>query len=371
MRWRVWPTAVAALAALCAARPASAVEVGDKAPEIAASEWIQGEPLKIADGVGSRTVLVVFWRTFCDSMDEEFTQIDKLAKDRKDKGLDVVALTTEPSEIVRAYLVGHKVDFRVGIDQFHVVQEAYVKKGEKQMPVAWLVDKTGVIVWKGDPWGCEGMVDQVLAGKYDLEKSKADAARDDALWTAYEAEDWKTVAVEAEKVLAADPNHKLAFDFRLRAFRELGDRAGYQKFMKAYVERGKDDAAALVRASNQLLTQPGEEYHFRSFSGFFKFINRTSPKDDWRDVDLSFTAAKRAMEVAKAGDASALSNYVRVLTTVGLLEDAIEQQKKVVALDAKNEDRAKYLAYLQACLAARKKATAPVAPPPAPPPKKK
>jgi peroxiredoxin len=360
----------AALAVLSAPRSAFAVDVGDKAPEFAVGEWAQGEPMKLADCVGCRTVLVVFWRTFCDSMGEELSRLDKIYKDRKSKSFEVVALTTEPSDIVRPYLTGHQVEFRVGIDQFHSVQEAYVKKGEKQMPIAWLVDKTGVVVWKGDPWGCESMVDQVIAGKFDLAKSKADAARDGALWTAYEAEDWKKLATESDKVLATEPNNGLAFEFRLRAFRETGDRAGYQKFMKAYVERGKDDAASLVNASNQLLSQPGEKFMFRSFTGFFRMFNRPSPKDDWRDVDLSFAAAKRAVDVSKSGDASVLENYVRVLTTVGLLEDAIEQQKKVVALDAKNEDHAKYLAYLQACLAARKKATQPT-PPPAPPTKKK
>jgi peroxiredoxin len=353
-----WLSTIAAvtLAVLCAAGPAFAVDVGDKAPEFAVREWAQGDPMKLEDCVGCRTLLVVFWRTFCDSMGEELSRLDKIYKDRRNKDFEIVAITTEPSDIVRPYLTGHQVEFRVGIDQFHSVQEAWLKKTDKQMPVAWLVDKKGVIVWKGDPWGCESVVDQVIAGKYDIEKSKADAARDDALWNAYEAEDWKKLAAESDKVLAADPNHSLAFDFRLRAFRETGDRAGYQKFMKAYVERGKDDAATLVRASNQLLAQPGETYHFRSFSGFFRMFGPSGAKDDWRDVDLSYAAAKRAVEVSKSADASALANYVRVLTTVGLLEDAIETQKKVVALDAKNEDPAKYLAFLQACLAARKKA---------------
>ena len=93
-----WPTAVATLAALCAARPALAVDVGDKAPEIAVSEWVQGAPVKVADGVGSRTLLLVFWRTFCEGMGEHFTQLDKIYKERKDKAFDVVALTPRDRE---------------------------------------------------------------------------------------------------------------------------------------------------------------------------------------------------------------------------------------------------------------------------------
>jgi len=358
---RTFPIIAAVLAVFGAQRSAMAVEVGDKAPEFAVKEWAQGDPLKLEDCVGCRTLLVVFWRTFCESMGEELSRLDKLYKDRKNKDFEIVAISTEPMDIVRPYLTGHQVEFRVGIDQFHAVQEAWLKKNEKQMPIAWLVDKKGVVVWKGDPWGCESTVDQVIAGKFDLAKSKAEAARDEALWTSYEAEDWKKVATETDAVLAANPNHVLAFDFRLRAFRETGDRAGYRKFMKAYVDRGKDDAAALVRASNVLMTQPGQEYHFRSYTGFFRMFNRPNAEDDWRDVELSFAAAQRAVEVSKTGETAALSNYVRVLTTIGLLEDAIEQQKKIVTIDGKNEDHAKYLAFLQACIAARKKATGPAA----------
>jgi len=299
----------------------------------------------------------VFWRTFCESVGDEFTHNDKLYKERKDKAFDVVALTTEPADITRTYIAGHQVDFRIGIDQFHAVEDAYLKKDDKQMPIAWLVDKTGVVVWKGDPWGCTEMVDQVLAGKFDLAKSKATAAREEALWDAYESQDWTVLAKEADAMLATDPNHRLAFDFRMTVFREKNDRAGYEKFMKAYVERGKDDVASLVRAANLLLTQPGNSFHIRKWTGFFTWVNRSQASGDWRNVDMAFAAAKRAVETSKSADASALEAYVRVLSTIGLLEDAIEAQKKVVALDAKNEDHAKYLAYLQACVAARKLAT--------------
>src|SRR6185369_6161981 len=135
--------AVAALALVCGARPAhAAADVGEKAPEIAVSEWIQGEPLKAADAAGSRTLLLVFWRTFCDSMGDELSRLDALQKERKEKAFDVVALTTEPADLVRTYIAYHKVDFRIGIDQFHAVQDAYLKKDDKQMPIAWLVDKT-------------------------------------------------------------------------------------------------------------------------------------------------------------------------------------------------------------------------------------
>jgi peroxiredoxin len=359
MPGRFWPAVVATAAALALTRPAFAVDVGDKAPEIAASEWIQGGAVKVAEGVGSRTLLVVFWRTFCDDMGDHFTHLDKLYKDRKDKTFEVVALTTEPADFVRTYLAGHQVDFRIGIDQFHAVQDAYLKKDDKQMPIAWLVDKAGVVVWKGDPWGCTGIVDQVIAGTFDLAKSKETAAREDALWNAYETQDWNVLAKESDAMLATDPNHRLAFDFRLIVFREKNDRAGYEKFMKAYVERGKDDVAALVRAAGMYLTQPGNTFHFRSWTGFFRWSSRPETTGDWRNVDAAYSAAKRAVEKSKSADASALEAYVRVLSTIGLLEDAVEAQKKVVALDAKNEDRAKYLAYLEACVAARKLATGP------------
>jgi len=357
------------LGALCAARPALAIDVGEQAPELAVSEWLQGDPVKISEGIGSRTRLLVFWRTFCEGMGEQLSRLDALAKERKDKAFDVIALTTEPVDIVKPYLVDHKVEFRVGLDQFHAVQDCYARKDDKEMPVAWLIDKQGVVVWKGGLWGCQDIVDQVLSGKFDLEKSKQSAERIEAMWKAYDDQDWDKLAPASEAVLAIEPNNETAFDMRLRCFREKSDHAGYDEYMKADIKKRKDDAGALARDARALLTQPGQTWHFRGWSGFFNFWNRHDSGEDWRDVDLSYQAAKRAVEVSKSSDASALEQYVTVLSTVGLLDEAIEQQKKVVALDAKNDDRAKYLAFLSACLAARKKAQG-QAPPPTPPKKK-
>jgi peroxiredoxin len=356
--------ALAAAAACALTRGALAVEIGDKAPELAVSEWVQGDPVKVADVAGGRTLLVVFWRTFTEDVVDEMDRLDKLAKDRKDKAFDVVAVTTEPADVVRTWLGAHKVGLRVGIDQFHAVEKAYARKEDKQLPISWLVDKAGVVVWKGSPDAAGHVVDEVLSGKFDLAKAKAARSREEELWTAYENSNWDALAKAADAALVDDPNHALAFDFRLTVFREKDDRDGYAGYMKAYVERAKDDAAALVRSANQLLTQPGETMHFRGWSGFFNFVNRRRSDADWRDVDLAYAAAKRAVETSKSADQSALACLVRVLTTVGLVEQAVEQQKKVVALDSKDEDEKKHLAFLQACVAARAKATAP--PPPAP-----
>ena len=80
-------------------------------------------------------------------------------------------------------------------------------------------------------------------------------------------------------------------------------------------------------------------------------------KLNWRDPDLAVTAARRAVEVSKSSDAEVLDAYADVLSNVGLLDLAVEQEKKAVALEPKSEQYARSLAFLQTCLATKQKAS--------------
>ena len=64
-------------------------------------------------------------------------------------------------------------------------------------------------------------------------------------------------------------------------------------------------------------------------------------------------AAKRAVELTKSADADALETYARVLFTLGLLDQAIAEQKKAVALEEKDQGHKQILKWFEACAAAQ------------------
>jgi hypothetical protein len=92
----------------------------------------------------------------------------------------------------------------------------------------------------------------------------------------------------------------------------------------------------------------------------------------WRDPALAHRLAKKAVEVSGGKDAGIVDSYARVLFEIGLLDRAIEEQKKAVALDAAADGLKETLAYYEACAALKKEVGTPAPAPKSPaPPKKK
>jgi peroxiredoxin len=344
MRTRSWLAFAAAAALLLGGASARAAEVGEKAPELNVGEWVQGSPAKIADGAGKNVWLVVLWGTFDSECIGAMPALNSLYAKHKDAGLEVVGLSAEPADQVRTYLSTHKVDYRMAVDPLGKVTSAYA--GEvHSLPMAWLVDKTGTVVWRGAPGSAGAVVEKLLSGKLDMKKASDVAEHQREMFIALQRGNWDEVIVAAEKILDAEPSDQTALIFANLALRQQGDAEAFKAFMKRHIARSKDDAKALGRIAIQLATEG---------------------QLDWRDVNAALEAGRRAVEISKGEDAEALEAYGRVLFTIGLAEPAIEQQKKAVALEGADEGHKKVLAYYEACVAARKKAGAPT-----PPPKKK
>ncbi len=348
MRTRNWCGALAAAALLLSGTRALALDVGEKAPEIDVSDWVQGEPLKLADLSGKKTLLVVLWGTFEADCVDGLPHLNKVFEKNKAAGFEIVAISTEPADHVRTFLATNKLEYRVAVDQFHKTYDAYTGGERMKLPASWLVDKTGTVVWKGDPTqGLEGVIASVLEGKFDVTRAKDVAKRQQEMWEALFRSDWDKLAAACDKILEVEPGDAQAFDLRMWAFRGKDDEAGFKAFIAKHVERCKDDAGALRRAAAQL-----------AFNGGW----------DWRDLELAHTSAKRAVEISKAGDADVLETYARILFTIGLVDQAIAEQKKAVALEDKDQGKKQILKWFEACATARKKAVPPTA---KAPPKKK
>lgn len=344
-RSRDWCGALAAAALLVSGARALALDVGEKAPEIDVSEWVQGDPVKLADVSGKKALLVVLWGTFEADCVDAMPELNKVLEKNKAAGFDVVAVSTEPADQVRTFLAYHKLDYHVAVDQFHKTADAYAGGERMKLPASWLVDKSGTVVWKGDPArGLDGILGSVLEGKFDLAHAKDVAKRQQEMWEALFRNDWDKLAAACDKILEIEPGDEQAFDFRMWAFRGKDDLAGFRTFIAKHVERCKDDAGALRRAAQEL-----------AFDGGW----------DWRDMELAHKSAKRAVEISKSADADVLETYARILFTAGLVDQAIAEQKKAVTLEDKDQGHKQILKFFEACAAARKKAPAPPAKPPA------
>jgi thiol-disulfide isomerase/thioredoxin len=159
------------------------LKVGDPAPKLQTGKWIQGEPVK--DFAKGKAYIVEFWATWCPPCRASIPHLNEVYKKFKDKGLIVIGQDCwERDESLVAPFVkkmGDKMTYRVALDDKASNKNGQMAKtwmeaaGRDGIPSAFLVDTKGVIAWIGHPMQLkEEVIEQVLAGKFDVRKAAAE-----------------------------------------------------------------------------------------------------------------------------------------------------------------------------------------------------
>jgi thiol-disulfide isomerase/thioredoxin len=129
-------------------------ELGDKAPEIEVTEWIQGDPIRLADHTGEKVFAIEFWATWCPPCRTSIPHLTEVYEKYKDRGLEVVAITNEESDTVKPFVEsqGDEMTYRVAIDgDGKMVSDYMTAFGENGIPHVFVIDTAGDIVWHGHP----------------------------------------------------------------------------------------------------------------------------------------------------------------------------------------------------------------------------
>lgn len=123
-------------------------------PEITADEWIDGQPVKLAELRG-RVVLLDFWATWCGPCRETLPRFQKLHEAYKDKGLVVLGLTNfegqaEGKPLTRARELDYLREFkkRYGLTYGFAVSDDENNNRNytvSSIPTTFLLDRRGVV----------------------------------------------------------------------------------------------------------------------------------------------------------------------------------------------------------------------------------
>jgi thiol-disulfide isomerase/thioredoxin len=147
------------LTALLAA-PVLAIELGDPAPPLKVNEWVKGGPIDLKDGKGKTVYVIDFWATWCKPCNDGIPHLTEVQKKFKQKG--------------------DKMGYAVAYEKRGegVTEKAYMDAFKLEgIPTAFIIDKEGRIAWIGQGYPMEGFdeaLEQIVAGKFDLAKAKAD-----------------------------------------------------------------------------------------------------------------------------------------------------------------------------------------------------
>ena len=81
--------------------------VGSIAPKLNVEHWVQnggGKFPKVTDFKSGRVYVVEFWATTCGPCVQSMPHLAELQTNYADKGLQIVSISSEPLEVVKAFL---------------------------------------------------------------------------------------------------------------------------------------------------------------------------------------------------------------------------------------------------------------------------
>lgn len=290
----------AALAIPC---PVFGLDLGSPAPALQISDWVKGSPQSLKNGKGKNVFIVEFWATWCGPCRMSIPHLTETQAKYKDKGLVVIGISDEEPGVVKEFLkkMGDKMEYTVAIDKAKATAKAYMGGfGVNGIPFACVVDKTGLIIWSGNPLdGLDTVIEQVMEGKYDLEGAKQGRKAEK------KADTYFPLIVRADTAKNADNKAKL-----LKDARRIGD-----------------EVVTLAAKSPGVLNS-------------FAWTILAEGKYQNRDVELALKAAQKAAELTENKNPNILDTYARALWDNGKKNEAAKIQRQAVDLEKTPQGKA-------------------------------
>jgi thiol-disulfide isomerase/thioredoxin len=149
--------------------PAASLKVGDRAPALKASKWLQGEPVKEFEP--GKVYVVEFWATWCSPCIAGMPHMAELQAQYKDKGVTFIGYSARDpdntEEKVAAFVArrGPRLRYTFAWADDHATYDAWITAaGKEGIPYAFVVDKAGRIAYIGHPIYLGVVLPKVVTG---------------------------------------------------------------------------------------------------------------------------------------------------------------------------------------------------------------
>jgi thiol-disulfide isomerase/thioredoxin/Flp pilus assembly protein TadD len=150
-------------------KPSASLKVGDPAPPLRASKWLQGEEVRKFEP--GKVYVVEFWATWCGPCIWMMPHTAELQARYKDQGVTVIGFTdrdpNNTEQKVAAFVKkrGPKLKCTFAYADDSTTSDAWMKAaGKAAIPCAFVVDKAGRIAYIGNPMYLGVVLPKVIAG---------------------------------------------------------------------------------------------------------------------------------------------------------------------------------------------------------------
>jgi len=346
---------LAPLMALHAAEPK--LKVGDSAPSLQVSEWIQGEPVKIFEK--DKVYLVEFWATWCGPCIQAIPHLNGIANRFRDKGLVVIGQNVHEKDLklVRPFVnkMGDKMTYAVSLDDRSKMKYGAMavtwlaSAGQKSLPTTFLIGKDGRIAWIGHPMKLqENVIEQVLDGSFDVAK-EATRFQEEALKNERREMDEEKALVEE---VMKDPEFQDLFRLTTLLEKQIRNKqwpeaeatlAATAKLVPAEAREliiaegsmgillGKGEIDAAVRQAKTMYEK--FQHDPILLGGTAQKLLKESDLTD-EGLEIAYQIATRVNEVSKGKIPGALASLARASYMKGDKEKAIQLQQEAIGQTA-------------------------------------
>jgi len=166
-------------------RAGPSLKVGDPAPPLKASKWLQGEAVKQLEA--GKVYVVEFWATWCGPCIVMMPHLAEMHAQYKGKGVTFIGYTAKDpnnsQEKVTAFVKkrGPKLKYTFAYADDHETYDAWMKAaGRNGIPCSFVVDKDTRIAYIGHPMYLDLVLPKVLDGSWKRQEGAEELGKIDA-----------------------------------------------------------------------------------------------------------------------------------------------------------------------------------------------
>ncbi len=217
-----------------------AADTGAAAPEFAVAEWIKGTPVKLADCKGKKPVALLIW-TLSQKGVGGLVEFGRLAAKFDAKEVQFIAVAYDAPAAIRRCKALEEIAFPVGADDKLGTVNSYMRPYDR-VPLVVLIDRKGVLSWRGEVELAEQPLREVLAGKFNLKEQIDREKFRLAVANAMQAKDFPTVIklTDAELKRYPDRHDLLALKLTVLGRMQKNFDAAEQTAREAVARNPKD-----------------------------------------------------------------------------------------------------------------------------------